>query len=440
MLWVRETWLNNWLFPVDKAIAFHKKVAWTIAVFSYIHTICHLYNVSELSKYTGTELKDYLFTVPVPDDDKWTPSDWLFKSVPGFTGIVICLVMFFMYSTAVKSMRNPYFESFWYTHHLFVIFFIMLLSHGAGALLQPASFWQWFIAPGFLYAYERYKRFTRADDTTIIVDAIAHKSKVLELRFQKEGFQYKVGQYLFLNIPEISEKEWHPFTISSCPSDPYVSCHIRQAGDWTTAAATLLLKSEHRDEILRTSSLNGRPALRVDGPFGSAADKCMTDYSVAVLVAGGIGVTPFSAILKEIRVRYLSGVDFPLRKVYFIWTSRDKEAFEWFSDLLADFESGDLCDLLSINVYLTGALKTDDIRNIVYADEAKDTVTGLQSGTQFGRPNFNAIIKELSEVHVGEKIGVFLCGPKVLANQIRKECRRFTIPGSTTFVFNKENF
>lgn len=449
MLVMRETFLNNYVMPVDKAIAFHKKIAWSMALISYVHTIAHLYNFAKLSDLNGLELrttgkrgKPVLHTIPdeIGDDEKWSVVDWLFRTIPGITGIIICVVMLFMFSTAARKIRNPYFEAFWYTHHLFIIFFFMLLLHGVQALIADPEYWMWFIGPGTLYAYERYARYKRGEQITIVVDAIAHPSKVMEIRFQKEGFNYKVGQYLFLNVPHISEKEWHPFTISSCPADAYVSCHIRSAGDWTSEAHKLFLKSEFRDEIMKTSAIGGRAALRVDGPFGSAADKCMTDYSVAVLIAAGIGVTPFSAILKEIRVRYLSGVDFPLRKVYFIWTSRDKEAFEWFAALLSEFESGDLNGFLSINVYLTGGMKTDDIRNIVYADGDKDTLTGLQAGTQFGRPNFNAIMSELSELHVGERIGVFLCGPRALAGGIRKECRRFTIPGSTTFVFNKENF
>ena len=32
-----------------------------------------------------------------------------------------------------------------------------------------------------------------------------------------EGFHYHPGDYIFINIPEITYTEWHPFTISSAP-------------------------------------------------------------------------------------------------------------------------------------------------------------------------------------------------------------------------------
>ena len=41
------------------------------------------------------------------------------------------------------------------------------------------------------------------------------------------------GQYAHLNVPQISFAEWHPFTITSVPSDNFIMFHIKSAGDWT---------------------------------------------------------------------------------------------------------------------------------------------------------------------------------------------------------------
>lgn len=46
-------------------------------------------------------------------------------------------------------------------------------------------------------------------------------------------FQYTAGMYAFINIPQLSQFEWHPFTLTSSPGDSYLSFHIRAAGDWT---------------------------------------------------------------------------------------------------------------------------------------------------------------------------------------------------------------
>jgi hypothetical protein len=36
----------------------------------------------------------------------------------------------YRYSSAIVSIRRPYFETFWYTHHLFVLFYLLLMVHG----------------------------------------------------------------------------------------------------------------------------------------------------------------------------------------------------------------------------------------------------------------------------------------------------------------------
>ena len=61
---------------------------------------------------------------------------------------------------------------------------------------------------------------------------INHSSKAIEIQFSP-SFKYKAGQYLFLNVPAVSSLQWHPFTITSAPDDPYVSVHICQVGDFT---------------------------------------------------------------------------------------------------------------------------------------------------------------------------------------------------------------
>ena len=69
---------------------------------------------------------------------------------------------------------------------------------------------------------------------TFVTKVIQHPSKVVEVQMKKPSMRYKPGQYLFLNCPEISRLEWHPFTISSAPEEDFTSVHIRVVGDWTS--------------------------------------------------------------------------------------------------------------------------------------------------------------------------------------------------------------
>lgn len=101
--------------------------------------------------------------------------------------------------------------------------------------------WRWTIWGGIAYFLERIVREVRARRATQIVGVLMHPSGAMEIRFDKPSFKYKSGQWLFINVPEVSQFQWHPFTISSAPDDPYVSIHVRQVGDFTK----LVLYSPH---------------------------------------------------------------------------------------------------------------------------------------------------------------------------------------------------
>jgi len=132
-----------------------------------------------------------------------------------------------------------------------------------------------------------------------------------------------------------------------------------------------------------------------------------------------------------------------LEKVHFYWVSRDKNAFEWFNDVLAALEHDNVNNFLEICTYLTGQLSVDEIRNVMYngLDADYDQITGLQSPTYFGRPNWDQIFSEKAQRHNGQTIGVFFCGPSVLSKQLSKYCSKYTSTRShTVFLYHKENF
>ena len=133
-------------------------------------------------------------------------------------------------------------------------------------------------------------------------------------------------------------------------------------------------------------------------------------------IGAGIGVTPFSSVLKSIWYRVINpNTVMKLRKVYFYWICRDTEAFEWFQDLLEALEAEDIDNFLEIHIYLTGGLKENQIRNIVANDASgQDAVTGLRSPTKYGRPNWDAIFEKMTQDHPSTDIGIFFCGPKVI--------------------------
>ena len=139
------------------------------------------------------------------------------------TVIVICSQPF--------VRKKGKFEVFYYTHLLYVPFYILLILHAP-------NFWHWFIVPGLLYLIERVLRLVRSTTghgRTYISSGILLPSKVTHLVIKRPtSMDYHPGDYLFVSIPAIAKYEWHPFTISSAPEqDETLWLHIRAVGGWT---------------------------------------------------------------------------------------------------------------------------------------------------------------------------------------------------------------
>eukprot|EP01117_Protostelium_nocturnum_P001987 TRINITY_DN12638_c0_g1_i1.p1 TRINITY_DN12638_c0_g1~~TRINITY_DN12638_c0_g1_i1.p1 ORF type:complete len:681 (+),score=210.59 TRINITY_DN12638_c0_g1_i1:139-2181(+) len=435
---LRATFLNSFL-PLDKNIVFHRYIGWAIAFWTAVHVVSHGHNFENIENYKGNpaNLVSIGQSVPPPT----ARSIW-FTSIPGSTGHVILFAMVLMFTTAVKSVRGPMFNLFWYLHHFFIVYIVVTSFHGFAAALEPPTFWYWIVGPVFLYIIERIIRLVRGNQETILQCAVGHPSKVIELQLKKSRFNYKPGQYLFLNCPYIAGQEWHPFTITSAPEESFISVHIRVVGDWTGDLWNFMNKEKKlgviQEDLLKAP--DGGPIFRIDGPFGAASEDVFK-FKTVMLVAGGIGVTPFASILKAIRFRLESGQSSQVTKVYFYWISRDRNAFEWFNDVLAALEGTNLNNFLEINIFLTGQLNKDEIKTVMFNESGVDHITGLRSPTYFGRPDWKNIFAEKSKIHQGSQVGVFFCGPAVLSKQLYKHCKKSTdTANKTVFKYHKENF
>jgi NADPH oxidase 1 len=297
----------------------------------------------------------------------------------------------------------------------------------------------------------------------------------MEIQFRKPSMKYKAGQWLFINVPSVSRNQWHPFTITSCPFDPYISIHIRQVGDWTKAfgdavgagpAQAKLYNEIEPNGMFEVALQNGQkmPKIRIDGPYGAPAEDVF-ENEIAVLIGTGIGVTPWASILKNIW-HMRNGPDPPtrLRRVEFIWVCKDTTSFEWFQTLLLSLEeqsfnaagrpgSGPGGEFLRIHTYLTQKLDVDTANNIVLnsVGAAVDPLTELKSRTNFGRPDFKRLLAGmrdgildrtyLSGLEGSERtnVGVYFCGPNAAARDIKRACKAATVP-EVNFSFWKEHF
>ena len=415
-----------------------------------------------------------------------------YTQVGGITGHVMLFCMLLMYTTAHARIRQQSYETFWYTHHLFIPFLLALYTHATGCFVRDVKHpispfagspfwghcigyqgWRWELWGGGIYLIERIYREISSRRPTQITKVIRHPYDALEIQFSKPSMRYKAGQWLLLNVPAVSTTQWHPFTITSCPFDPYISVHVRQVGDFTRALGDALGAgpSQAKDYdgldpmgMYEIALQNGQvmPKLRIDGPYGAPAEDVF-DNEIAVLIGTGIGVTPWASILKNIwHLRASPNPPRRLRRVEFIWVCKDTSSFEWFQTLLSSLEaqshsaalgSGAGPEFLRIHTYLTQKLDVDTTTNIYLntVGMTLDPLTELRSRTNFGRPDFKRLFGALRdgildgsymgglEGNLKTEVGVYFCGPNAAARDIKRACHEVTGP-EVKFGFWKEHF
>ena len=449
--------------PLDESQWFHRQCAYSLLLFTCIHVLAHYVNFFNVEK---AQLR--------PE----TAVEIHYTQAGGITGHIMLLCMLLMYTTAHAKIRQQSYETFWYTHHLFIPFLLGMYTHATNCFVRDTAApfspfagddfwthcigyegWRWELFGGGLYLIERIYREVRARRETKITKVIRHPYDAMEIQFAKPSMKYKAGQWLFLQVPAVSSQQWHPFTITSCPFDPYVSVHVRQVGDFTRALGDALgcgpsqaqdFKQYDDSGIYEIALQHGQqmPALRIDGPYGAPAEDVF-DNEIAVLIGTGIGVTPWASVLKHI-YNIRSGVNPPkrLKRVEFIWVTRSIESFEWFQTLLSSLEAQSARaaethggpEFLRIHTYLTQKIDKDTVANIYLntVGNTLDPLTELRTKTQYGRPDFKRLfgamrdgLMDQSYLDVGDArltaqmratVGVYFCGPSAAAREIKGAC------------------
>ena len=134
------------------------------------------------------------------------------------------------YLLAITSFPHS-FQVFYFSHLLYLVYWLLLILHAP-------VFWKWFVVPGLLFIVEQGIRVCKGfseESKSWVTMGVVLPSQVTSLVIRKPPhFNFKPGDYIFLNIPSIAFFEWHPFTISSAPEqEEYFSLHIRAVGHWT---------------------------------------------------------------------------------------------------------------------------------------------------------------------------------------------------------------
>nr|XP_040824379.1 dual oxidase 2 [Ochotona curzoniae] len=443
LTFLRETFLNRYV-PFDAAVDFHRWIAMGAVLLAILHSAGHVVNFYIFSVSPLSLLSCVFPNVFVNDGSKIPPKFywWFFQTIPGMSGVLLLVVLAIMYVFASHYFRRHSFRGFWITHHLYVVLYILLIIHGSFALIQLPSFHIYFLVPAIIFGADKLVSLSRKKVEICVVKAELLPSGVTHLEFQRpQNFEYKSGQWVRIACLALGTNEYHPFTLTSAPHEETLSLHIRAVGPWTIRLRETYSPSKNKDSAMY-------PKLFLDGPFGEGHQE-WHQFEVSVLVGGGIGVTPFASILKDLVFKSSVNCHMHCKKIYFIWVTRTQRQFEWLADIIREVEENDRRDLVSVHIYITQLPEKFDLRTtMLYICERhfqkvlnRSLFTGLRSITHFGRPPFERFFNSLQEVHPQvRKIGVFSCGPPGMTKNVEAACQRVNKQDRAHFMHHYENF
>uniref|UniRef100_A0A0E0AW73 FAD-binding FR-type domain-containing protein n=1 Tax=Oryza glumipatula TaxID=40148 RepID=A0A0E0AW73_9ORYZ len=501
LTWLRSSWARFFV-PFDDSITFHKIIATAIALGICTHAGTHL--ACDFPRLIGSSREEYELLLSGFFGASRPTYRGLLAGVEGVTGIVMVVLMVVSFTLATRPLRKreaprlPFplghlagFNAFWYSHHLLIVVYLLLLVHGWFMFLvtkwHQRTTWMYIAVPLMLYVGERTLRAFRSKAYAVkILKVCLLPGNVLTITMSKPyGFRYRSGQYIFLQCPTISPFEWHPFSITSAPGDDYISVHIQTRGDWTQELKRIFVENYFVPSVPRRASFGALgmaeqkspPRLLVDGPYGAPAQD-FRNYDVLLLVGLGIGATPFISILRDLLNNIkladelmdlametsrsddsansfsVSTASSNKRRAYrtsrahFYWVTREPGSFEWFKGVMNEVAEMDKKGVIELHNYLTSVYEERDARSTLlsmvqalnHAKHGVDIVSGTRVRTHFARPNWKEVFTRIASKHPNSTVGVFYCGKPTLAKELKKLSLDMSHKTTTRYHFHKEYF
>eukprot|EP01138_Halocafeteria_seosinensis_P009236 gb/GECG01009439.1/.p1 GENE.gb/GECG01009439.1/~~gb/GECG01009439.1/.p1 ORF type:complete len:825 (+),score=42.55 gb/GECG01009439.1/:1-2475(+) len=312
--------------------------------------------------------------------------------------------------TALLCRRRNY-EIFYYVHHLGIIIYFVALLHawnfwyygGTGLLL-----WWVDVCQRTLQQLRRYK-----------MCELKHlpKAEVTLIAFDAPQMRHESGQFVRIQIPELSVLSWHPFYVFSHPRRSRKVLVVQDLGTGTWTGELAQLTYTMQDSNDRRSSVNSFsnpelsivPSLLVEGPYGRFPSIEGSDE--VLLVAGGIGVSAFHSLLAELVLRELRD-ECSAPTVHLVWVMRNPALVDLCAELLVD--ASNLAPF-KISLFCTTPISSEDLLQHTDGYSSRSACSKAMSTMIFGRrPPLDRIIGKHAAASDPQML---VCGPDTLNNE-----------------------
>jgi len=262
--------------PLESNIDLHSFLGFSILLHSVGHT------AGQLVQAATRGIENTAYQASMLSGSRWGQS----VSGDSITGYCLLAIMLAMSSTALlRSAGSLLYLVFRRCHFLYVPYLVLILLHAP-------FLWPWTIAISILFLLDALYM-TLLCTTASTLRYSRTKSNVSYISVPKEANSPNPipGSYYLIKIPAVSPLEWHPFSLAASVTSDHLTFMVDSVGDWTASVYELLQK----DPAKRDGA-----SVFVQGPYVSIAQHATKDLPnnrSVMLVASGVGITPFLSII-----------------------------------------------------------------------------------------------------------------------------------------------
>lgn len=406
--------------PFERALLYHKFFSIVTILLSALHGLAYL---------ADTQAED--------DEDSMV-----------LTGTVFFGLMVLLFVSSLSFVRRRFFELFMRSHWiLFILIMVFAIIHSAAIVLLGFVPWLFDMVFRVYYRPSKYKSSSNGVIAAHQVSVKKFPGNIVRIQFPRvradtgDNFTYEAGQYAFLCVPSLSQLQWHPFTISSAPHEPFVTFHIKVLGDWTNVLFKQTCEEASPFEML------------VDGPYGAVSIdiESFNTYSHVLLISGGIGVTPIQSIVNRLHYQMLQEDRVELQKVKFVWSVRDRDMIEaMLSQKIVNLAQADAVASYLPDLLLTADQQSENVfQTEIYltsgeADLENPVDQMLKHCMHYNaRPDIAHTLRSMGEQ--AQKFGksnvaVLVCGPESLLADVINESLKLSMSMKIRFDVHTETF
>ncbi|TYZ63086.1 hypothetical protein PybrP1_002616 [[Pythium] brassicae (nom. inval.)] len=351
------TWMEFFNISYANGVKLHRWTGYATVITGVVHT----------GGYWGKWIRDGTFKknqLPCFDCDLGDDSTGYYAwfNVAGFISV---LAMVLMIPTSLPVVRRKVYEWFYISH--WVLFIVSVFF----AILHWAQIIWWILPSGLLFFISRGASSWNGM-TPVVVSSFAvigedTADELVKVVFKRAApgaspsaasYDFKVGNFVYLNVPHIAKIEWHALTIASspCSSATDVTLLIKPLGDWSQKLVAYA-KECKRDGVA--------PLMYMDGFYGASLE-LYDEYATLCLVGGGIGVTPLLSVLEDIAAKVASNGGKWTQRVVFILSFRELSLLQTIAPVLARLRELDpLSEHFQTRLYATRSPSETDLERAV---------------------------------------------------------------------------